>query len=79
MTKITLYQFETCPYCAKVREKLESMGLEYRKVNVARNREDSQRKEIAEKGGVLTVPVIRIDDKWIGDSDKIVAYLEDNF
>ena len=79
MTKITLYQFESCPYCAKVRAKLDEKELEYERVNVPRDREDPQRKEIAEKsGGVLTVPVINIDGKWMGESDKIVKYVEEN-
>lgn len=74
--KITLYQFETCPFCAKVRVKLEELGLEYEKVNVSRDREDPQRKEIAEKSGVATVPVIDIDGKVIGESDAIIQKLE---
>ena len=73
---IKLYQFETCPFCAKVREKLEELGIEYEKVNVAPDREDAQRKELLEKSGVGTVPVIEIDGKFIGESDAIVEYLE---
>ncbi len=79
MAKITLFQFEACPFCAKVRTKLEEKGLKYEKVNVLRDREDSQRKELAEKSGVFTVPVIKIDDKYIGDSGEIIEYLEENF
>lgn len=79
MSKITLFQFETCPYCAKVRDKLAELGLQYEKVNVAQDREDPQRKELAEKSGVMTVPVIQIDDKFIGDSGAIIDYLEKNF
>ncbi len=79
MAKITLYQFETCPFCAKVRAKLEEKGLDYKKVNVPQDRESVLRKEIAEKSGVSTVPVIEIDGKWMGESDAIVNYLEKNF
>ena len=74
--QITLYQFETCPYCAKVRGKLNELGLDYDKVNVANDREDAKRQEIAKKRGVLSVPVIEIDGKWIGDSARIIEYLE---
>ena len=76
MTKITLYQFEDCPFCAKVRAKLEELGFKYKKVNMPRDREDPQRKEIAEKSGVQTVPVIDIDGTFIGDSDIIIEKLE---
>ena len=74
--EIILYQFETCPYCAKVRAKLEELGLEYQKVNVPRDREDSMRMELAEKSGVLTVPVIKIDGEYVGDSERIIDRLE---
>jgi glutaredoxin 3 len=79
MTNITLFQFETCPYCAKVRAKLDELGLEYERVNVSPNREDPQRKEIAEKSGVGTVPIIKIDGKYIGESGDIIEHLEENF
>ena len=75
--KITLYQFEDCPYCAKVRIKLDELGFKYKKVDVIRDREDPKRKEIAKKSGVLTVPVIEIDGKFIGESDVIVKQLEE--
>ncbi|HIJ11180.1 TPA: glutaredoxin [Candidatus Woesearchaeota archaeon] len=79
MATITLYQFEECPYCMKVRAKLAEMKLEYEKVNVPRDREDPLRKDLLEKSGVPTVPVIKIDDRYIGDSSAIVAYLEKKF
>ena len=73
---IKLYQFEACPFCVKVRAKLEELGIDYEKVNVAHDREDSQRKELLEKSGVATVPVIEIDGKFISESDVIIEYLE---
>ena len=79
MVKITLYQFESCPYCAKVRGKLETMGLEYEKIEVSSDRNDILRQKLLEKSSVGTVPVIEIDGKFIGESDDIVKYLEDNF
>jgi glutaredoxin 3 len=79
MPEITLYQFEECPFCAKVRAKLDEKKLEYEKVNVSRDRSDEQRKDILEKSGVGTVPVINIDDKWMGESGDIVKYLDEKF
>ncbi len=79
MAKITLYQFESCPFCEKVRNKLAELNLDYEKVNVPNDREDSLRKELFEKSGVATIPVIKIDDKFIGDSGEIISYLEENF
>jgi glutaredoxin 3 len=79
MTSITLYQFEDCPYCAKVRAKLAEMKLVYEEINVPRDREDPLRKEIAAKSGILTVPVIKIDNTYIGDSAAILVYLAQHF
>ena len=77
MTKITLYQLPTCPYCAKVRNFLEEKGADFEIVNVAPDREDQQRKELFEKSGVPTVPVIEIDGTFIGESDEIIKHLSE--
>tara|TARA_Y100000034_G_C6785967_1_gene351587 strand:- start:429 stop:674 length:246 start_codon:yes stop_codon:yes gene_type:complete len=79
MVKIILYQFEECPFCLKVRNKLEELNLEYEKVDVSYSRDDPLRKELLEKSGVASVPVIKIDDKYIGESKDIIEYLENNF
>jgi len=79
MASITLYQFEECPYCEKVRQKLRELGLNYDKVNVPRDREAPLRKELREKSGVPTVPVIKIDGRYLGESAEIIRHLEQNF
>ena len=81
--QLILYQFEDCPYCAKVRAKLDEKTLRYQKINVPRDRESPIRKEIAEKSGVLTVPVLKVvkdnEEKWIGESSEIIAYIDEKF
>ena len=72
--KIKLYQFEHCPFCAKVRNKLEELGLEYDKLEVDR---DNKPQLVLDKGG--TVPVIDIDGEIIGDSSVIVEELDKRF
>jgi len=74
--KITLYQFEDCPFCRMVRQKLEELGLKYDAIEVSRDRDDPQRKELLEKSGISTVPVIDIDGEWTGESDLIIEKLE---
>ena len=76
MAKITLYQYEGCPFCAKVRAKLEELNLEYEKVNVSTDGEDETRVMIREKSNVSTVPVIDIDGEFTGDSGPIIQKLE---
>lgn len=77
--EIILYQFDECPYCEKVRQKLKELDVRYKKINVPYDREDSLRKELLEKSGVATVPVIKINGKYIGGSADIIAHLEKNF
>ncbi|MAF99411.1 MAG: glutaredoxin [Nanoarchaeota archaeon] len=75
---ITLYQFEHCPYCQKVRVALDKKNLEYETVEVPNDRFDPVRKELLEKSGVPTVPVIDIDGKFIGESADIIEYIEEH-
>ena len=77
--KISLFQFEDCPFCEKVRRKLKEKNLEFEKINVPRDRDDSARKELFRKSGVPTVPVIKIGEKHIGESQNIIDYLDENF
>ncbi|MFB6265986.1 MAG: glutaredoxin domain-containing protein, partial [Candidatus Nanohaloarchaea archaeon] len=37
--KLELYQFEQCPYCRKVREKLTELGLSFTAHNPRQNEE----------------------------------------
>lgn len=74
--KPILYQYEMCPFCAKAREALEAHSVPYEKVDVPRDPEDPLRKEMREQSGVATVPVLRVGDTWLGESDDIVAYVE---
>ncbi|MFC1750765.1 glutathione S-transferase family protein [Pseudomonadota bacterium] len=74
MHMIKLYQFETCPFCAKVRRKLEELEIEYEKVEVdPANKPDV----VINLGG--TVPVIDDDGEIMNESDDIVAYLEEKY
>jgi len=77
--KITLYQFEACPFCKLVREELKEKGLKYEKIEIPRDRDAQIRKEISKKSGVKTVPVIKIDNKFIGESQDIIEYLNKEF
>lgn len=78
MPKIILYQYEECPFCAKVRAFLNEMKIKFKKVNVPYDHEDPIRKKIAKESGVKTVPVIEIDGKFIGESEKIIHFVEKN-
>jgi len=77
MSAITLYELPGCPYCAKVRRKLDELELDYDVVEVPSSH--SRRTEVKEISGQTAVPVIVDEDHGIDgmpESDDIVAYLE---
>jgi microsomal prostaglandin-E synthase 2 len=76
MDTVTLYQFELCPYCHKVKAALEAKGIAFTKVEV----NPMNKKELPElpAGAPRKVPVIQVNGETIFDSTTIVAYLEAN-
>ena len=76
---LELYQFEQCPYCKKVREKLTELNLDFICRNVKKGTE--KRKILNTLGGKDQVPLlIDMDNKVIMyESDRIVEFLEANY
>ena len=68
---IKLYQLEKCPYCAKVRAKLEELEIEYEIENIER---ENKPQIVLDLGGF--VPVIDDDGNTMNESDDIIDYLE---
>ena len=74
---LELYQFEECPYCARVRAKMTDLGISYIIHNVPRER--NKRDELEKISGQRFVPVLvdKEHDVMIADDDeKIIRYLE---
>ena len=71
---MTLYQFESCPYCRMVRQKLSDLELTYVSVCVSRDR--SRRQKVVEVSGQPTVPVLTDGGVVLADENDIIAYLE---
>jgi len=77
MPDLELYELEGCPYCAKVKRKLDDLGLEYESHMVPRSHDE--RTEVEAISGQTGVPVLIDNDNGIEgmpESDDIVAYLE---
>ena len=77
MANLELYELEGCPYCAKVKTKLDELGLAYESHMVPRAH--SERTEVEEVSGQTGVPVLVDRDNGVEgmpESDDIVAYLE---
>jgi glutathione S-transferase len=85
---LELYQFEGCPYCEKVRQKLSELGVSY-VIHNPRLGKSHDRKvvnqqthdELVEMGGQDQVPYL-VDTRRetsLYESDDIVEYLETHY
>jgi len=74
MATLTLYQFATSPFCAKVRKILDFKGLDYRVVEV----DYLERKELMLASGQLMVPALTLETgETIVESDRIATRLDE--
>lgn len=74
MPTLTLYQFATSPFCAKVRKILDFKGLDYQVVEV----DYLERKELILASGQLMVPALTLETgDTIVDSDRIASRLNE--
>jgi glutaredoxin len=80
MANITLYELPGCPYCAKVIDTLDELGLEYDSIDVPSAH--AERTEVEDVSGQTGVPVL-VDEEHdvhgMPESDDIVAYLEETY
>ena len=77
---IELFSLRGCPFCAKVKQKLDDLGLEYESREVPANKRD--RTEVKEVSGQTGVPVLVDRDNGVtgmAESDDIVAYLKETY
>jgi len=79
---LTLYQYQACPFCVKVRRAMKRQGLKIETREVKRN--DAAREELLAGGGDLKVPCLRIGEgengfQWMYESSEIINYLEARF
>jgi glutaredoxin len=74
---LELYELPGCPYCAKVKQKLDELNLDYQSNEVPADHADRNR--VQEVSGQTGVPVLVDTDHGIEgmpESDDIVDYLE---
>ncbi len=79
---LALYQFSTCPFCIKVRKAIKGLSLNIPLRDALKD--PDARAELAEHGGNIKVPCLRITDDsgkhtWMYESDDIIAYLRERF
>ncbi|MGR5252322.1 glutaredoxin family protein [Vibrio astriarenae] len=78
---LTLYQFEACPFCVKVRREIKRQSINLA-LKDAKN-DEVARQELLEGGGRVKVPCLKItkhgEETWMYESSDIVAYLQKEF
>ncbi len=74
MTEITVYTTTPCPYCTRVKRLLDSKGLEYNEINLARDPDG--RSELVGRTGMMTFPQVLIGDTVIGGFTETRAAAE---
>lgn len=80
--KLKLYQYNSCPFCVKVRRAMKRMSLTIELRDVSHN--TKYKNELVQKGGRLMVPCLRIENNdgsftWMYESNDIINYLKVKF
>ncbi len=82
LQKLSLYQFQACPFCVKVRRQMRRLNLDIECRDARKNQ--VYRKELLAEGGALKVPCLRIEEangavRWLYESSDINHYLQQAF
>lgn len=68
MSKVTVYTSSTCPWCVRAKKYLNSIGVSYKEVNVAKDFRGAV--EMMKKSGQRGVPVLDINGNIVIGFDK---------
>ncbi len=79
---LALYQFNTCPFCIKVRQEMRRLSLPIEKRDAQHH--TAHRDALLQGSGATKVPCLKITEAngqthWLQDSTAIVAYLRERF
>lgn len=68
MSNVKVYSTPTCPWCTKVKEYFESIGVEFENVDVSKDRDAAM--AMVKKTRQMGVPVTEIGENFIIGFDK---------
>lgn len=76
--ELTLYEFNACPFCVKVRRELRRLGIDIERRDA--RRDEGHREELLAGGGRYQVPCLRIpaedgSAQWLYESGEIIDWL----
>jgi glutathione S-transferase len=81
VSDLSLYKFDGCPYCQRVRQAMARLGLEIELRDI--HADPRYRQELVEATGIGMVPCLRIEEggkvRWMHESLDIIAFLERAF
>ena len=70
-TGIKLYTGSYCPYCRRVKQELDRLGLDYLPINA----DEDGRQEVIRLSGQRAIPILTIGDEVLVDSAHIIREL----
>jgi glutaredoxin len=77
---LSLYQYNACPFCVKVRREMRRQNLNIALVDA---KQDNNKQVLSIQGGKLQVPCLKINNdgktEWLYESKAIMNYLNDNY
>ncbi len=68
--KVVIYSTPTCPYCKRAKDYLSRKGIRYTDIDVAQDKEKAR--EMTQKSGQMSVPVIIIDDEIVVGFNQVL-------
>ena len=79
---LTIYQFEACPFCVKVRRFMRKNNLKINLKDAKNNK--TFKSELLNEGGKHKVPCLKITKKysktiWLYESTEIIKFLKKEF
>ena len=74
-TAIRVYTGDYCPFCRRVKQELERLGLEYDSVDA----DADGREEVIRLSGQRAIPILTIGDEVLVDSSHIIRELRKRY
>ena len=74
MKDLVLYHFDSCPYCAKVRDYLDENNISIQRKDIRKNSEF--REELLKIAGKGQVPCLVIDGEPMHESNDIIEWFK---
>lgn len=74
-TTIKLYTGSYCPYCRRVKQELDRLGVGYESVNA----DEDGRQEVIRLSGQRAIPILTIGDEVLVDSSNIIRELRKRY